>query len=142
MDAFKAVPKLQSIVVFDRDGVVLIRETSSRGQGEAAVEEGVDDVAATAGGSGGSGGSGLSSEHASNFAQVLDHAARLNMGSCKTMSTFFSNKIIVHVNCSPLVVLLVASQDVNVAKLHRLAPALTESLEVVRKSTMAQESIM
>ena len=54
---------------------------------------------------------------AASFAVSADQVAKVHLGQLKSLVTFFANQIVVHINCLPLVVAMVAHVDSNAGAL-------------------------
>jgi hypothetical protein len=59
---------------------------------------------------------------AASFAVSADQVSKVHLGRLQSLVTFFSNQIVVHINCLPLVVAMVANVDSNAGQyLHIVA---------------------
>jgi len=59
-------------------------------------------------------------------------AVKLDLGSSTSMTCFYSNLCLVHVNFHPILVTFVGSSDINVGSIHSILPVLKTQLEFVR----------
>lgn len=99
---------LQAVLVSDRDGVTLVKETSI----EAAPS---DPLSAT-------------------FAVASEQASKLKMGRNVSVTSFHKDKIIVHINDLPIIITLLADQEVNVGMLMSFTPEIKRALSPLKAS--------
>eukprot|EP00029_Vermamoeba_vermiformis_P008998 TRINITY_DN4356_c0_g1_i1.p1 TRINITY_DN4356_c0_g1~~TRINITY_DN4356_c0_g1_i1.p1 ORF type:complete len:135 (-),score=30.74 TRINITY_DN4356_c0_g1_i1:15-419(-) len=111
------VQGLQAILVSDRDGVSLL--TAQSGAGE---ELNAENTLCTV------------------FATAADQASKCGLGKNKTLTTFFDNRLFVHINHTPLIITLLAEPDANCGVLLSLADELKGALEPLRTSIKSIEA--
>lgn len=58
---------------------------------------------------------------------------KLKFGAVKTVTSFFDNVVLIHINDSPLVITLVASNLAHVGALQALASELRPALSLLKK---------
>jgi len=109
------VPGLRTIVVSDRDGVNMAQVSKSEGPQ-------VDSFASV-------------------FSVAADQSAKLGMGKTGVITSFFTDRVVVHVNHLPLIVSFVGEPNVNIGLIYELIPELKASLDPLQNSvvTMTDE---
>eukprot|EP01102_Stenamoeba_stenopodia_P022967 TRINITY_DN9768_c0_g2_i1.p1 TRINITY_DN9768_c0_g2~~TRINITY_DN9768_c0_g2_i1.p1 ORF type:complete len:131 (+),score=23.53 TRINITY_DN9768_c0_g2_i1:154-546(+) len=103
------IPGLTLVVVSDRDGVTLSKV--ARPDSKQQLDENA--LAAT-------------------FSVTTDQASKLGLGANKTITSFFNDRVIVHINHLPVVVSLVGDSDVNIGAILALAPEIRSSLDPLK----------
>ena len=68
------------------------------------------------------------------FSVASDQAAKLHLGRCKTITTFFGERVYVHISNLPLVVTLIGSAETNVGMIHTFVPEINIALEGLRSA--------
>jgi hypothetical protein len=136
-DSFRrSVPGLRAVFVCDRDGVTLLKcrrqeresvcvcmvHASLTGwcfAATAANETVSDDEDVTL---------------AAAFAISADQVAKVHLGRMRSLATFFSKQLVVHINVLPLVVALIAEPDSNAGVLMSLEQDFSKALATLRAS--------
>jgi len=106
---------LQTILVTDRDGVTLINANQSF------IEDPSD------------------SSLAATFSVCSEQASKLKMGKNKSITTFFDNKIFIHVNHLPLVISFIADKNVNVGVIQAFVGDVKRALDPLKSSIQESE---
>jgi len=107
---FDRIPLLQSVVISDRDGVAVVRVSNN---------ESLDQDSVT-------------------FASVADQASKLQLGKAKSITTFYADRVQVHITHPPLILSFVGSQDINLGLLLAVADELRVVLEPLRQAIERQ----
>jgi ragulator complex protein LAMTOR3 len=105
---------LQAIMVADNDGVIVSHAAAPDFEG---AEQ--EEVALTG-----------------TFASVAGQIAKLGFGKQKSLTSFFGDRMVVHVNLTPLVISFVGSPDTNVGLVHAALDELTQILEPLRQAVI------
>ncbi|GLE03318.1 hypothetical protein PINS_up012208 [Pythium insidiosum] len=67
------------------------------------------------------------------FAGVAEQIGKLRFGVVQSVSAFYGDVAVLHINAQPLVVTLVASQSAQIGALHALVPQLRDALAPLKK---------
>ncbi len=71
---------------------------------------------------------------AAAFAISADQVAKVHLGRMRSLATFFSKQLVVHINVLPLVVALIAEPDSNAGVLMSLEQDFSKALATLRAS--------
>jgi hypothetical protein len=71
---------------------------------------------------------------AAAFAISADQVAKVHLGRMRSLVTFFTKQLVVHINVLPLVVALIAEPDSNAGVLMSLEQDFTKALATLRAS--------
>mmetsp|Transcript_21351 Transcript_21351/g.33198 ORF Transcript_21351/g.33198 Transcript_21351/m.33198 type:complete len:139 (-) Transcript_21351:32-448(-) len=108
-------PQLKTCLIFDNEGVQLLKVSRENVEEEAVVLE-------------------QYATHAKDFGVAMEQAQKLNMGSGKSMISFTNHGVMVHLNFNPLVVSLVGDEELNCGALVALHPELGVLIDPIRES--------
>merc|ERR1711964_463975 len=104
------VPGLKSVVVSDRDGIVIFRSPNETGNPE--TEQMLTTI----------------------FSLTTDQTSKIpDLGRSNSVMTFWDNSILLQANYLPLVITLTAEVDANSGELFEILPPLKEALEPTRR---------
>ena len=73
------------------------------------------------------------------FADLGDQASKLSFGKCGSITTFFGDRVVVHVNDSPLFYSLVGTPDANVGLILSTVNDLKSALAPIRSAVASHE---
>eukprot|EP01114_Cavostelium_apophysatum_P002051 TRINITY_DN11792_c0_g1_i1.p1 TRINITY_DN11792_c0_g1~~TRINITY_DN11792_c0_g1_i1.p1 ORF type:complete len:135 (-),score=18.03 TRINITY_DN11792_c0_g1_i1:9-413(-) len=107
---------LQAISISDRDGVSLLRAQSA----SYAEIQGEGSLAAV-------------------FAIATEQANKLRMGKNKTITSFFEDRVVVHLNHMPLVISFIGDANLNVGALHAFSNDIKIAVEPLKNSILEKE---
>eukprot|EP00455_Lapot_gusevi_P038164 TRINITY_DN4275_c0_g1_i9.p1 TRINITY_DN4275_c0_g1~~TRINITY_DN4275_c0_g1_i9.p1 ORF type:complete len:146 (-),score=38.40 TRINITY_DN4275_c0_g1_i9:304-687(-) len=110
------VPGLLAVIASDKDGVSLLRATQD------SVAQSKSDSALSAA-----------------FTVATEQASKLQLGRNQTITSFYQDFVLIHVNHMPIVITLLASADANLGFLLSLVPRLKASLEPIRVKLQGDE---
>lgn len=121
LDSFAArilqrVVGLQAVLISDRDGVQLVKQTKDDYK-----EESTDNHLAT------------------TFAVASEQASKLRMGKNLTITSFFEERVIVHVNHFPLIISMIGDSDLNVGVLLSFVSDIKKLLDPLRSNIKDNE---
>ena len=106
---------LGAIVISDRDGVTITQQTGDKSKV-------TDEISLSA-----------------TFSDLGDQANKLSFGKSESITTFFGDRVVVHVNDSPLFYSLIGTPDANVGVIHSIIPELKSSLANLRTAIASHD---
>uniref|UniRef100_K3X7C8 Roadblock/LAMTOR2 domain-containing protein n=1 Tax=Globisporangium ultimum (strain ATCC 200006 / CBS 805.95 / DAOM BR144) TaxID=431595 RepID=K3X7C8_GLOUD len=68
------------------------------------------------------------------FAGAAEQIGKLKFGAVQTVTSFFDNVVLIHINNAPLVITLVASNSAHIGALQALASELRPALSPLKKA--------
>eukprot|EP00696_Hemimastix_kukwesjijk_P005020 gnl/Hemi2/16401_TR5471_c0_g1_i1.p1 gnl/Hemi2/16401_TR5471_c0_g1~~gnl/Hemi2/16401_TR5471_c0_g1_i1.p1 ORF type:complete len:128 (+),score=38.83 gnl/Hemi2/16401_TR5471_c0_g1_i1:101-484(+) len=108
------VPGLLGVVVTDRDGAEVIKVYSP------SIEDSVEGCFAV------------------TFSVALEQANKMRFGKNTSITAFYNNFVLLHVNDLPLVISLIGQTDANVGMMQSISAEIVQALEPMRAAIIRE----
>eukprot|EP01112_Ceratiomyxa_fruticulosa_P021686 TRINITY_DN7717_c0_g1_i2.p1 TRINITY_DN7717_c0_g1~~TRINITY_DN7717_c0_g1_i2.p1 ORF type:complete len:134 (-),score=27.04 TRINITY_DN7717_c0_g1_i2:79-480(-) len=114
------VSGLQGVLITDRDGVVLAKAVHP--------SHSIDDSA-------------IENSLAATFAVASDQASKLHHGKNKSITSFFNDRVLVHITVPPLVVGFIALPSANVGMILALTNEIQNALSGLSDDVLSMQDL-